>query len=41
MREADHSAPSSAEVPQYTFMVWCSVKAQAQFYLTFTFIRHN
>jgi hypothetical protein len=39
--EADHSPPSSAEVkmfgaipsfPQYTFMAWCSVKAQGQLY---------
>jgi hypothetical protein len=37
--EADHSPPSSAEVKnawsytstlQYTFMAWCSVKAQGQ-----------
>jgi hypothetical protein len=41
-REGDHSPPSSAEVknawsytptPQYTFMAWCSVKAQRQLYL--------
>jgi hypothetical protein len=40
--EADHSPPSSAEVknewcytstPQYTYMAWCSVKAQGQLYL--------
>jgi len=40
-READHSTPSSAEVknmwsyistPQYSFMAWCSVKAQGQLY---------
>jgi hypothetical protein len=41
-READHSPPSSNEVknassytsiPQYTFIAWCSVKAQGQIYL--------
>jgi hypothetical protein len=41
-READRSLPSSAEAKewvelylhsQYTFMVWCSVKAQGQLYL--------
>jgi hypothetical protein len=41
--ETDHSPPSSAGVknawsytstPPYTFMAWCSVKAQGQFYLT-------
>jgi hypothetical protein len=41
-READHSLRSSADVknawsytsaPQYTFMEWCSVKAQGQLYL--------
>jgi hypothetical protein len=41
-READHSPPSNAEfknewsytpLPQYSFMVWCSVKAQGQLYL--------
>jgi hypothetical protein len=41
-READHTAPSSAEIknawsytstPQYAFMAWCSVKAQGQLYL--------
>jgi hypothetical protein len=46
-READHS-PSSAEVknewsytstPQYTFMAWCSVKAQGQLYF-YLFHRH-
>jgi hypothetical protein len=40
--EADHSLPSSADIknawsyistPQYTFMVWCSVKVQGQLYL--------
>jgi hypothetical protein len=44
--KADHSLPSRAEVknawnytstPQYAFMVWCSVKAQEQYTLTFTF----
>jgi hypothetical protein len=46
-READHSLPSSAEVkecvelhPQYAFIVWCSVKAQGQFYLAFTNINN-
>jgi hypothetical protein len=42
-READHSPSFSAEVktewsytstPQYAFMVWCSVKAQGQLYLS-------
>jgi hypothetical protein len=41
-READRTPPSSAEVknawsyistPEYTFMAWCSVKAQEQLYL--------
>jgi len=41
-READHSTPSSAEIknawsytstPKYTFIAWCSVKAQGQLYL--------
>jgi hypothetical protein len=41
-REVDHSSPPSAEVknawsstttPQYSFMMWCSVKAQGQPYL--------
>jgi hypothetical protein len=45
-READHSPASSAEVknsrsciftPQYTFMAWCSVKAQGQICLFYTF----
>jgi hypothetical protein len=45
--EADHSPPPSAEVkntwshtftPQYTFMAWCSVKAQGHYLLTFTFM---
>jgi hypothetical protein len=47
-READHSPPSSAEVknawsytsiPQYAFMVWCSVKRKHRdnFNFTFTF----
>jgi hypothetical protein len=40
--ETDHSPPSSAEIknawsytstPQYTFMAWCSFKAQGQLYL--------
>jgi hypothetical protein len=40
--EADHSFPSSAKVkmhgaitplPQYAFMLWCSVKAQGHLYL--------
>jgi hypothetical protein len=43
-REANHSLPSSAEIknawsyiplPQYSFMAWCSVNAQGQFYLYF------
>jgi hypothetical protein len=42
-READHSPPSRAEVkmrgsipplPQYAFMVRCSVEAQGQLYLS-------
>jgi hypothetical protein len=41
-READYSTPSSAEIknawsytstPKYTFIAWCSVKAQGQLYL--------
>jgi hypothetical protein len=44
-READHSPPSSSEVknawsisplPQYAFMMWCSVKAQGQLYFYLT-----
>jgi hypothetical protein len=40
--EADYTPPSSAKfknvwsytfTPQYTFMVWCSVKAEGQLYL--------
>jgi hypothetical protein len=31
--EADHSPPSSAEVPQYAFMVWFLIKAKGQLYL--------
>jgi hypothetical protein len=43
-REAGHSPPSSAEVknvwsytstPQYTFIAWCSVKAQRWLLLTY------
>jgi hypothetical protein len=46
--EADHLPPSSANVkecvelylhsPQYTFMVWCSVKKQHRDNFTFTFL---
>jgi hypothetical protein len=47
--EADHSPPPSAEVknawsytsiPQYAFMVWCSVKAQDKFTLNMHVYTH-
>jgi hypothetical protein len=49
-RKADHPPPSSAEfknawsytsTPQYAFMAWCSVEAQGQLYLTFTYGRET